>query len=206
MAVNLVKLAGQIVESVPSVVGVRTVEEPRYISRPLTGNVEIRRYSRRIAAQTTVTGDRERALNAGFRTLASYIFGGNRRRTEIAMTAPVSQQGGSQEIAMTAPVSQQGSAEEGWTIRFFMPSEWTLETLPEPDDPHVDLVSVPPETVAVIRFTGDRSPAAVAQQSADLVDTLAANGIEPAGEPVAWFYDPPWTLPFRRRNEVVVPI
>ena len=79
---NLVKLAGQIVESVPSVVGVRTVEEPRYISRPLTGNVEIRRYSRRIAAQTTVTGDRERALNAGFRTLASYIFGGNRRRTE----------------------------------------------------------------------------------------------------------------------------
>lgn len=203
---NLVKLAGQIVESVPSVVGVRTVEEPSYISRPLTGNVEIRRYNRRIAAQTTVTGDRERALNTGFRKLAAYIFGGNQRRTEIAMTAPVSQQGGSQEIAMTAPVSQQGSADEGWTIRFFMPSEWTLETLPEPDDADVDLVSVPPETVAVIRFTGDRSPAAVAQQTADLVDTLGANGIEPAGEPVAWFYDPPWTLPFRRRNEVVVPI
>lgn len=203
---NLAKIAGQIVESVPSVVGVRTVEEPHYISRPLTGNVEIRRYSRRIAAQTTVTGDRERALNTGFRKLAAYIFGGNQRRTEIAMTAPVSQQGGSQEIAMTAPVSQQGSADEGWTIRFFMPSEWTLETLPEPDDADVDLVSVPPETVAVIRFTGDRSPAAVAQQTADLVDTLGANGIEPVGEPVAWFYDPPWTLPFRRRNEVVVPI
>ncbi|MGU3650576.1 SOUL family heme-binding protein [Mycolicibacterium sp. A43C] len=206
MPVNLVKLAGQIVESVPAVVGVRTVEEPHYISRALTGNVEIRRYGRRIAAQTTVTGDRERALNAGFRKLAAYIFGGNQRRAEIAMTAPVSQQGSSQEIAMTAPVSQQGNAEEGWTIRFFMPSEWTLETLPEPDDSDVDLVSVPPETVAVIRFTGDRSPAAVAQQTADLLDTLASNGIEPAGEPVAWFYDPPWTLPFRRRNEVVVPI
>ena len=203
---NLVKLAGQIVESVPSVVGVRTVEEPHYISRALTGNVEIRRYGRRIAAQTTVTGDRERALNAGFRKLAAYIFGGNQRRAEIAMTAPVSQQGGSQEIAMTAPVSQQGNAEKGWTIRFFMPSEWTLETLPEPDDADVDLVSVPPETVAVIGFTGDRGPAAVAQQTADLLDTLAANGIEPVGEPIAWFYDPPWTLPFRRRNEVVVPI
>lgn len=203
---RLAKLAGQIGESVLSVAGIRTVEEPRHISRALTGGVEIRRYGRRIAAETTVVGERDDALNAGFRTLAGYIFGGNRSRTEIAMTAPVSQQSGAQKIAMTAPVSQSGSGEDGWTIRFFMPSQWTLQTLPEPDDDDVRLVSVPAETVAVLRFTGDRGPAAVARRTSDLLETLDAHGIEPAGEAVAWFYDPPWTLPFLRRNEVVVPI
>ncbi|WP_304113774.1 heme-binding protein [Mycolicibacterium bacteremicum] len=203
---RIAELAGQIGESVLSVAGIRTVEEPRHISRTLTGGVEIRRYGRRIAAQTTVVGERDDALTAGFRTLAGYIFGGNRSRTEIAMTAPVSQQSGAQKIAMTAPVSQSGGGEDGWTIRFFMPSQWTLQTLPEPDDDDVRLVSVPAETVAVLRFTGDRGPAAVARRTDDLLQALGGHGIAPAGEAVAWFYDPPWTLPFLRRNEVVVPI
>ena len=203
---NPVKFVSQLGESALSIVGVRTVEEPHYIRRPLTGRVEIRQYGSRIAAETTVTGDRQRALNAGFRRLAGYIFGGNHRDTEIAMTAPVSQQAAKEQIAMTAPVSQTGSAADGWTVRFFMPSKWSMETLPRPDDDDVRLVTVAPQTVAVLSFSGDRGPAAVEARSEQLRNVLRDNGIEPKGEATAWFYDPPWTLPFRRRNEVVVPI
>jgi hypothetical protein len=207
--VNPLKFVSQLGESALSIVGVRTVEEPHYIRRPLTDRVEIRQYGSRIAAETTVTGDRQRALNAGFRRLAGYIFGGNHRDTEIAMTAPVSQSArnaDSEQIAMTAPVSQTGSDADGWTVRFFMPSKWSMETLPQPDDENVHLVTVAPQTVAVLSFSGDRSPAAVEARSAELVGVLRDNGIEPKSEATAWFYDPPWTLPFRRRNEVVVPI
>ncbi|TRW86332.1 heme-binding protein [Mycolicibacterium sp. 018/SC-01/001] len=203
------KFVGQLAESALSIVGVRTVEEPHYIARPLTDRVQIRQYGSRIAAETTVSGEKQKALNTGFRRLAGYIFGGNHRDTEIAMTAPVSQaagKGANEEIAMTAPVSQTGNADEGWTVRFFMPSKWSLETLPEPDDENVRLVTVPPQTVAVLSFTGDRSAAAVAARGEELRTTLQDNGIEPKSEPTAWFYDPPWTLPFRRRNEVVIDI
>ncbi|MCF6386492.1 heme-binding protein [Mycobacterium sp. MBM] len=206
MVNRVIKLASQVGESVLSVAGIRTVEEQHFIRRPLTDTVEIRQYGSRIAAETTIAGDRQQALYRGFRKVASYIFGGNHRNTEIAMTAPVSQQSSSQEIAMTAPVSQSGSSESGWTIRFFMPSKWSMDTLPTPDDGDVRLVTLPPQTMAVLRFSGDRSPSAVVHRTEELVRTLRANDIEPAGDAVAWFYDPPWTLPFRRRNEVAVPI
>lgn len=205
--VNIVKFVRQIGESALSIVGIRTVEEPHCIKRPLTESVQIRQYGARIAAETTVAGEKQRALNTGFRRLAGYIFGGNHRDTEIAMTAPVGQgPAGGTDIAMTAPVSQTGSAEEGWTVRFFMPSKWSMETLPIPDDEDVRLVEVPPETVAVLQFNGDRGPVAVADRTAELLKTLRDNAIEPTGDAVAWFYDPPWTLPFRRRNEIAVQV
>jgi len=204
---RIVKLVGQIAESAPSVVGIRSVEEPHHIRRQLTEDTEIRMYGPRIAAETTVDGDQQRALNTGFRRLAGYIFGGNNRNAEIAMTAPVVQQtSDGQNIAMTAPVSQTGGDDEGWTVRFYMPSEWSMETLPAPDNDDVRLVRVPSETVAVLRFSGDRGPRAVAARTDQLMKTLRDKDIEPTGRPVAWFYDPPWTLPFRRRNEVAVAI
>ena len=107
---------------------------------------------------------------------------------------------------MTAPVTRSGDDDNGWVIRFFMPSKWTMATLPVPNDERVRLVEVPSETVAVLRFTGDRSQAAVAARSTELLNMLRDKGIEVTGEPEAWFYDPPWTLPPRRRNEVVVSI
>jgi hypothetical protein len=189
---RIIKLPGQIVESALSIVGIRLgTEEPQYIRRPLTDTVEIRRYGPRIAAETTVAGDENRARYIGFRRLAGYIFGGNHRDEQISMTAPVAQ-------------SRNTSGE--WTIRFFMPSKWTMETLPAPDGDQVRIVEVPGETVAVLRFSGDRGPDAVAARTDELLDALRGQDIEPAGDAVAWFYDPPWTLPFRRRNEVAVPI
>lgn len=168
--------------------------------------MEIRRYEPRIAAQTTVDADEEEARQEGFRRLAGYIFGGNGGKQKVAMTAPVSQSSaGSQKIAMTAPVSSTPGS-DGWVVRFFMPAEWTMDTLPTPDDDRVTLTEVPAETVAVLRFSGGRGRGDVEPQRAALTEALRAHGIEMLGEPMAWFYDPPWTLAPFRRNEVVVAV
>lgn len=207
MGNHIVEVVRQVAEGMGAVAGIRIgTEEPPYTKTPLTDGVEIRHYGPRIAAQTTVLGDDvSAARSAGFRRLAGYIFGGNHRKTKIAMTAPVSQHPG-ERISMTAPVSQEAGSEGGSVIRFFMPTGLTMETLPTPNDDSVELVTVPAETVAVLRFSGDRSPEAVEKQTARLSNTLRHNGYTADGQPTAWFYDPPWTLPFRRRNEVAVTI
>lgn len=200
----------QLSGAVTATVGIRSgVEEPPYVAEVLAGGVQIRRYGRRMAAQTTVDGDEEAARSAGFRRLAAYIFGANHQGDRIAMTAPVGQQqytDTSRKIAMTAPVEQQGKQGRGWVIRFYMPAGSTLESLPVPDDEHVELVEVPAETVAVLRFTGDRGADSIARHTAALRDTLRDYGFAADGDPSAWFYDPPWTLPCRRRNEIAIPV
>jgi SOUL heme-binding protein len=207
---KVVKVVGQVAESALLIVGIRIgTEEPKHTSRRLTDAVELREYGPRIAAETTVATDEDAARNEGFRRLAGYIFGKNQSEDSIAMTAPVVQAKAGQQIAMTAPVAQSAQATdigEGWVIRFFMPSKWTMQTLPRPIDDRVRLTEVPAETFAVLRFTGDRSPGAVAEKTAALVDALRDSDIDVTGEPSAWFYDPPWTLPFRRRNEIAIPV
>lgn len=193
-----------------SVFGVRTVEEPRYTVRETVGPVEIRDYAWRVAAETVVPGNEGEALNTGFRRLAGYIFGGNHADRKIEMTAPVAQAPasagapGGQDIAMTAPVSQARAAGGDWTVRFFMPAELKLADLPAPNNPAVRLVQVPSETYAVLRFSGLAGPATVAAEQARLLGYLQGTKWQPHGAPVAWFYDPPWTIPPLRRNEVAV--
>ena len=194
---------GQVAEAAGTIVGIRSgTEEPSFTVERRIGDVEIRRYGTRIAAETTIDADEEASRNEGFRRLAGYIFGGNTAKTKIAMTAPVAQQ--SEKIAMTAPVAAQRDAGGKWVIRFFMPSEHSLDSLPLPNDDRVRLVSVAPERVAVLRYAGLPNPRAVAAKAEELLKTLRDNKIEPAGDPLSWFYDPPWTLPFLRRNEAVV--
>lgn len=204
------KAVTQLVESALLVAGVRLgTEEPRYTTQPLINGVEIRRYGPRIAAETVVVASAEAARNAGFRRLAGYIFGDNHREQRIASTVSLAEQvdrRGGQKIAMTAPVAQFADGADAWTIRFYMPAKWTIDRLPTPDDERVRLVAQPAETLAVLRFTGDRSPDAVDAQTAKLRDALRATGFESIGPPTSWFYDPPWTLPFLRRNEVAIPV
>ncbi len=204
MLKKIVGALGQVAEAGGSIVGVRNgTEEPPFTVQRQVRGVEIRHYGPRIAAETTIDADEEKARSEGFRRLAGYIFGGNTTKSKIAMTAPVAQQS-SEKIAMTAPVAAQRDGSGQWVIRFFTPVEYTMETLPTPNDERVRLVDVPAETVAVLRYSGIASPAAVASHTGELLTTLRDNGFEPKGEPFSWFYDPPWTIPFRRRNEVVV--
>ncbi len=193
-----------------SVVGVRDgTEEPSYSVTNHVGDIEIRTYGPRLAAETTIAADEYEARSAGFRKVAGYIFGANKTNDKIAMTAPVAQapdSGSSQTIAMTAPVSQRQDAQGSWVIRFFMPSKYTMATLPTPTDPSVRLVEVPPETYAVLRFTGSTGTEKIQTERAALLSGLQASSWKPTGTPVAWFYDPPWTIPFLRRNEVAVAV
>lgn len=182
-------------------------EEPAFTVVDKIGVIDVRQYGPRLAADVTVGGDEEDARSAGFRLLADYIFGNNTTRTSIAMTAPVSQEAArSENIAMTAPVSQARDATGKWRVRFYMPSKYTLATLPKPNNPAVQIVEVPGEAMAVLRFSNSRSAEAVAAKTADLLRGVAASKWKAVGTPVAWFYDPPWTLPFFRRNEVAVAV
>ncbi len=200
------KAAGQVAEAGGSIVGIRSgTEEPPYTVERRVGDVEIRRYGSRIAAETTIDANEEAARNEGFRRLARYIFGGNKGSKKIAMTAPVAQEQG-QKIAMTAPVAAQRGSTGTWVIRFFMPSDKTMDSLPTPNDERVRLVHVPGEQMAVLRFPGLAKPEVIKARTEELLKTLRDNDIYAAGEPVTWFYDPPWTIPFRRRNEVAVSV
>ncbi len=199
-------LLAQLAEAAGSVVGVRVgTEEPRHTVEGTGNGLQIRHYEPRIAAQTVVSDTEEGARNKGFRRLAGYIFGANHANSKIAMTAPVSQERG-ERIAMTAPVAQEAGPDGTWVIRFFMPAKWTLDTLPAPNDKDVELVTAPAETFAVLRFTGDRGPSAIASRTKELLRLLDDTEFQKAGAPVAWFYDPPWTVPCLRRNEVAVPV
>ena len=191
-----------------SVFGVRDTPEPAYEALARLGPVAIRQYGPRIAAETTVQGDEASARSRGFRRLAGYIFGANHARANIAMTAPVAQEPDRDgaTIAMTAPFAQEASLPNEWRIRFFMPANYTLATLPVPNDDSVKLFQVPVETYAVLRFSGLATAQAVQDETHRLLEMLGGQEWAPMGSPVVWFYDPPWTLPPFRRNEVAVAV
>jgi hypothetical protein len=140
----------------------------------------------------------------GFMPLADYIFAKDRRGDKIAMTAPVTQ-APREKIAMTAPVSQQSSG-NGWTISFTMPAGYTMDSLPPPADPAVRLAEYPARRMAVVKFSGLAGDARMEAKRRELLERVASAGLSPTGEPTFAFYDPPWTLPFLRRNEVMVEI
>lgn len=189
----LVSLIGTLALGGCTVLGIRAgTEQPSYtVVAQLARDVEVRRYESRLAAETRVAAADERgARGEAFGILAGYIFGRSRSGEEVAMTAPVATAG----------------APEGLTMRFFMPSAYSRANLPDPLDPRVRIVEVPGETLAVLRFTGGIDTTAVERRRAELLKVVEASGWRVTGEPVSFFYDPPWTVPFLRRNEVAVPV
>ena len=131
---------------------VSNVEQPEYKVFATEKNIQIRDYAPMIVAETQVTGERDKAISEGFRIIADYIFGNNLSSKKVAMTAPVTQQA-SEKIAMTAPVTQQGEG-NSWQVRFVMPASFTLETLPKPKNPAVQLKEIKGKRFAVMRFSG----------------------------------------------------
>lgn len=204
-------LSGTILLAGCSLFGIRSgTEQPDYeVVAELGDAVEVRRYGPRLAAEVEVeAGDEGEARNAAFRVLAGYIFGGNRAQQEIAMTAPVevAAESEGEKIAMTAPVETTSGEDGRLTMRFFLPAGLTEATAPIPEDSRVRILTVPGQTLAVRRFTGRRGAAAVDAEEIALRKVLNTTSWRPEGEPVAFFYDPPWTLLFLRRNEVALPV
>jgi len=196
------------------------IEEPTFEVVRKEGAMEIRKYAPFIVAQTWVQGDMDEASSRGFRLIADYIFGNNvavgeRTAAKIAMTAPVTMapEAASQKIAMTAPVtmapqaaaSAPGAAQR-WRVHFVMPRQYTLATLPKPNNQEVQLEEVPAKWFAVLRYSGMNTNARVQQRNEEAVAWVVAQKLTPLGPPQLARYDPPWTLPPFRRNEVLVEI
>ncbi len=188
-------------------VAVATEQVPYTVERTLDSGVEIRRYGDTVIAETVIeSGTYGDAGNEGFRRLAGYIFGDNRGEQKIAMTAPVAMapdQG--QKIAMTAPVAAERDG-GGWRVAFYMPVEYTLETLPTPLDPRVTLRTVPGRRVAALRFSGRGTAEQFAERTAELAQALVDAGIASVGAPWTARYNAPWVLPLLRRNEAMIEV
>lgn len=184
------------------------VEHPKYLVEATYGDVELRVYAPQIVARVSVEGDRGEAIGSGFRVLADYIFGNTASAEKIAMTAPVTQQRGGAKIAMTAPVLQQPQSADTqkWTVSFVMPAEYTLDTLPKPNNPDVEILAMPSRRVAALRFSGMYGDDKLAAKTAELMTVVTDKKLMPMGQPVYAFYNPPWTLPFLRRNEVMIEV
>lgn len=180
------------------------VEQARYDVVEKHGAIEIRDYAPMIVAEVSMPGDREKVISDGFRLIADYIFGNNISSEKVAMTAPVIQQPG-EKIAMTAPVTQQGG-KESWLVRFVMPSGYTMQTLPKPNKPEVILKETPEKRYAVIRFSGFAKQNSLEKHTRDLEAFILDRGLETLSKPTYAFFNPPWTLPFLRRNEVMLQI
>jgi hypothetical protein len=177
------------------------VEEPKFTVVLHEELFEIRDYQSAVVAEVTVTGDQREAASKGFRLLAGYIFGGNRRCQSIAMTAPVAQERTGQKIAMTAPVTQT-PADGAWVVRFTMPGAYSLQ----PNDPKIQLRAVATARFAVVRFSGIADRRSVDAKTAELEGFVRAQALRAVGPASLAQYDPPWTLWFMRRNEVMIPV
>ena len=180
------------------------VETPDYELVKSQGAIEIRQYNPMLIAEVQMSGKREDAIGDGFRLLADYIFGNNIANQDIAMTAPVQQQE-STRIAMTAPVQQQSTGDD-WQVSFVMPSEYTMDTLPKPVNERVALKEIPAKTFAAITFSGTNSDENVQKHEKILLEYIEANDLSVIGTPKYAFYNPPWTLPPMRRNEIMIEI
>jgi len=183
---------------------VSNVEQAKYVVVEQNNNIEIRDYAPMIVAETEVSGTREKAIGEGFRMIADYIFGNNSTTQKVSMTAPVTQQG-REKIAMTAPVTQQGDGNT-WRVHFVMPASHSMHTLPKPNNPAVKLKEIGAKRYAVIRFSGMAGEDSLKHHTEELSEFITARKLKSLSAPTYAFFNPPWTLPFSRRNEVMVEI
>jgi effector-binding domain-containing protein len=181
------------------------IEEAAYTVVIKDEKFEIRDYAPHILAETFVEGDFEEAGNKAFNVLFGYISGDNRSREKVAMTAPVSQEPKGEKIKMTAPVGQQ-RVQERWAVSFMMPASYTLETLPEPEDPKVTLRQVPARRMAAVRYSGFWNEKGYLRYKLELESWINENGLTIVGDPIWARYNAPFTPWFMRRNEILIPV
>lgn len=186
---------------------IRGIEEPSSTLVEKRDGYTIRAYSGYIVAEVEVEWDMRTALSSGFRQLAGYIFGGNTSKASIAMTAPVMDTTKvSESIAMTVPVMDTLSSWGKHTIVFTMPSKYTLETLPKPNNANIRFRKVESSRRAILQYTWYATESRVAAKKQLLTELLARDGFKMVGEMISAQYNPPLSFPLLRRNEVMVDI
>jgi hypothetical protein len=197
------------------------IEEPKYELVSEDGAFQIRRYPTVLIAETFVDGDMDEASNKGFRLIADFIFGNNTASSgalggseKITMTAPVTAEPVSQKIEMTAPViveplqvaPEKMTAANRWRIQFVMPSSYSLESLPKPKNSSVQIREVPGATYAVLTYSGFNFLSSVQARTDELMSWVQSKKMSALKSPQLARYNPPWTLPMWRRNEIMVQV
>jgi len=184
------------------------LQEPEYSVIEKGLGYEIRQYEGYTAAATSMSKIGESVSvndltsgGAAFNSLAAYLFGANEDEKGMEMTTPVT------------------TTSDG-EMRFYLKNDGTMQGFPTPlavedklnEKGAVKLIEVPPARLAVARFTGFVTDGEVARQKDALLSALAADGVEidvPHGAVVPYFvfqYNPPYTIPIVRRNEIAVPV
>jgi len=185
--------------------GCTTVREPAYKVVSVHDGYEVREYAGYLAVETAVSGPWKEGLREGFRRLFAYISGENEGRARIAMTAPVLS-GEPEKIAMTAPVLQESGAGGEQVVSFIAPAEYTMETLPIPKDPRIRIRQVAPFKAAALRYGGWSDAKTVEKKTGELRSLLERDRRTPEPPFLSAQYNPPWTVPPFRRNEIIVRI
>lgn len=183
--------------------GIQNEERPKYEVVTKKEDFEIRKYSSYVVAKVVVNGSYDNSSGKAFRILAGYIFGKNKGRKKISMTSPVQMsENNPEKIAMTSPVKMKQD-DESFEMSFMMPSQYSIEQLPEPIDPRIKFEKVSPRLIATLQFTWLTSEKRNKNKAKELRKWLkkfpqynVSSSYSYAG------YNPPWTLPFLRRNEV----
>ena len=165
-------------------------DRPKYLVLEKQENMEIRQYEPRIVAETVIEGDAESALKEGFHILAAYIFGQNTTKVKIAMTAPV---------------EQRKNSAHNWLITFSMPKK-KMEELPSPKNSRIALKHVESRKIAAFVFSGTCTEKIFKQNTKLLLEFIKEHGFTPIGSCIFARYDPPWTLPCFRHNELLFEI
>ena len=171
-----------------SVFGIRTVEILNYQVLEKDGKFEIRQYEDYWVVRTKIDGEYRRSSDEGFRLLFNYISGGNKQQQKIAMTGPVIQK-------------KRGKS---WIMEFVLPSKYNKIQPPEPLDPEVNVVKVSGYKAAAISYSGNLREEKYNAKIEELLNIIKLKGPQTIGEPFSAGYDPPWTIPFLKRNEVLI--
>ena len=185
------------------------IEEPNYTVIAEEKPYEVRVYEPMIIAEVQIPGDRDSATNRGFRIIADYIFGNNQGINQssqnIAMTAPVTIEN-QMQAKLRLNSTEEELADGVWRIQFVMPSEYTLNSLPKPKNHLVKIRQIPSKTYAVYVYSGLNGVEKVSKITQDLTTWIDKNNYQAIGNPQLARYNPPWTLPLFRRNEVLIEI
>ncbi len=196
-----------------SLFGLHSVEQAQYEVLLQEDDYELRRYAPLAMAVTSAQADNfDEANSETFNRLFDYISGDNTRKEEISMTAPVlsakSHADQGQDIAMTSPVFASTSPDPNgeWQLAFVLPAQYSAANAPAPTHPKVTIIDQSERLVAVVTFTGFWSQERFGEETANLKAWLSQQPYEVRGAFTFAGYDPPWTLPFLRRNEVLVEV
>jgi len=191
---------------------VMATEEPKFSIIEKSEPFELRAYAPQLIAEVKVEGDLDTASSQGFRLIAAFIFGQNQVSEKISMTAPVAIETAQRtKIVMTVPVGIEASKESAtgvnqWLFSFVMPSEYTMATLPKPLNPMVTIRELPAQKRAAIIFSGFNNEAKVLEKTKALEEWIKSKQLQAIGNPQFARYNPPWSIPFMRRNEILITV